>query len=93
MGRSLRQASGSVDKPTALEKRIGKEWAVPNRYEDFPAPIVYKSQWGYNRARCPVNGCPYDGFPTGFNQHYARMHAPEQWRQHAKRVIKAVGLH
>lgn len=28
--------------------------------------------------------------PHGFKQHYARQHAPEQWRQHAKRAIKTV---
>lgn len=75
---------------TELEKRVGKEWAYPNRYVGFPEPRIYKTKWGYSRAKCPVKKCKYDGFPSGFNQHYARTHAPEQWRQHAKRVIKAV---
>lgn len=87
---SSREAKRSDDKSVALEKRINREWAVPNRYEGFPEPVIYKSRWGYNRAKCPVRGCEYDGFTNGFNQHYARTHAPEQWRQHSKRVIKAV---
>lgn len=79
-----------------LEKRIGKEWAIPNRYTNFPEPLLvtmkskYNPNWEYIRALCPVKLCKYEGLQHGFNQHYARAHAPEQWRQHAKRVIKAV---
>lgn len=77
----------------ALEKRINRSWAVPNRYVDFPEPLIvelespYRKGWMYERALCPVKGCKYDGLRHGFNQHYARAHAPEQWRQHAKRVV------
>jgi len=80
----------------ALEKRINKEWSVPNRYEGFPEPLLveltsrWNPNWTYTRALCPVNGCKYEGLKHGFNKHYARTHAPEQWRQRAKRVIKAV---
>lgn len=74
----------------AVEKRIGKEWAVPNQYHNFPAAVVYMSDYGYKRVRCPIKDCRYDGFSTGFNQHYARTHAPDQWRQKAKRVLKAL---
>lgn len=78
----------------ALEKRINREWAVPNRYEGFPDPIIVEletdSGWKYDRALCPVKGCKYEGLAHGFNQHYARTHAPDQWRQKAKRIIKAV---
>lgn len=83
---------------TELEKRIGKEWALANSYIGFPEPLliklesIHRENWSYTRALCPVRNCKYDGLPQGFNQHYARTHAPEQWRQHAKRVIKAVQL-
>lgn len=86
--------SSSTD---ALEKRIGKEWAEPNRYVDFPEPIIvefkgmpHNPDWTWERALCPVKRCTYEGLPHGFNQHYARKHAPNQWRQHAKRVLKVV---
>jgi hypothetical protein len=81
----------------ALEKRIGRAWAVPNQYHGFPEPLLITLEseygppgWKYTRALCPVKGCKYDGLPHGFNQHYARMHDPSQWRQKAKRVIKTV---
>jgi hypothetical protein len=79
---------GKLDVP--LKTRIGRILAAPNVYHNFPAPVVYKSRWGYNRAKCPIEGCKYDGFVVGFNQHYARMHAPDQWRQKAHHIIKAV---
>jgi len=79
-----------------LEKSVNRAWAVPNTYKDFPEPIIktFKAKWNpdwtYERAFCPVRGCRYEGLPHGFNQHYARKHATEQWRQHAKRVLKVV---
>jgi len=75
---------------TELEKSINKLYAEPNTYFGFPAPVLYKSQYGYTRCHCPVKDCSYDGLPRGFNQHYARIHEPNQWRQHAKRVIKVI---
>lgn len=80
--------TANIDKP--LSKRISRILATPVTYRNFPKPIVYKSQWGYNRAKCPVDGCTYDGLVNGFEQHYARQHAPEQWGQHNKAIIKAV---
>lgn len=77
-----------------LEKSVNRAWAVPNRYENFPDPIVKTFEahkgWFYDRAFCPIKGCKYEGLVHGFNQHYAKTHAPEQWRQHAKRVINEV---
>jgi hypothetical protein len=82
------------DSEAELEKRVNREWAVPNQYDGFPAPVLRvfttATGWEYTRAFCPVTNCPYEGLPHGFNQHYARAHAPDQWRQHAKRVIRAL---
>lgn len=79
------------------EKAVNRAWAVPNHYEGFPEPIIveltskHNPSWTYERALCPVNLCKYEGLKHGFNQHYARAHAPEQWRQKAKRVLRTVG--
>lgn len=83
---------------TELEKRVGREWSVPNSYTGFPEPKLvwiktgpWMKDGGYYKAKCPVKGCKAINFlGFGYNQHYARTHAPEQWQQHAKRVIKAV---
>lgn len=76
----------------ALERRIVKLMATPNHY-DYPAPIIYESQYGYDRAKCPEPGCDYDGFVNGYNGHYTHVHRPDANRQKAKRIIKAVRSH
>lgn len=79
---------GKLDVP--LKTRIGRILVTPNIYHNFPEPVVYESKYGYKRAKCPVKRCNYDGFPVGFNQHYARKHAPDQWQQKAHHIIKAI---
>jgi hypothetical protein len=59
-------------------------------YQGFPQPIAYRSKYGYTRYKCPIRDCPYDGITGGFNQHYARKHAPEWWGWHNKQIEKAL---
>jgi predicted GIY-YIG superfamily endonuclease len=59
-------------------------------YPSFPKPIIYLSEYGYNRAKCPVTGCGHDGFVKGFNRHYGMKHAPEQWGKAELRLVEYV---
>jgi len=72
----------------ALEKRIVKIMATPARYA-YPDPIRGRSEYGYDYHECPKCGhhCLIRG---GYAKHYAHAHAPDQKRQIAKRIIKAV---
>ena len=76
----------------ALLQRVTKLWAIPNSNPNMPGPLVYHSKWGYDRARCPVVDCLYDGLlhPNGYAQHYRLMHDPSLSYQRARRVVNAL---
>lgn len=68
---------------------ISRILTTPVPYVGFPQPIIYTSAYGHRRYKCPVEDCLYDG-NGGFNQHYARKHAPEWWGWHNKQIEKAL---
>lgn len=71
-----------------IEKRIVKIMAQPNHY-DYPEPQWVMNEYHYKNAVCPLCGakCLRLG---GYHQHYTLKHAPDNNRQKAKRIIKAL---